>query len=185
MKVLKTALIVLLFAPLAFVNTSCGGDDTPPVVNDTTEEEEEEILNNKFTLGFDTYLIDTRDGNVDCYYTAGSDEITISVFGFSKAQSGTGIVDGRGEFEIILEGSDAGTYSQGNGDKVTLEVSTGEGARKTDYSYDDNSNIVVNIQEWGEVGDTIRGTFSGTLKANLNSRDVKDGSFEVVRLADR
>lgn len=50
--------------------------------------------------------------------------------------------------------------------------------------YWDFTNITFVITTYGGVGDTIEGTFSGTIFDGVSTMTVTNGKFEVVRIAD-
>ena len=183
MKKLQYFLLALMVAPLFMVSNGCGGDEavTPP---DTTDNTVKDTAGAGFKVGFDVYQLVLDQNQTDGHYRAADGKTIIFIVGRSK-KADQGVVDGKGEVELTFVGSAPGSYTQANMDDVTIELATGEHPTRTEYSYDANSKMVINITEYGPVGGQIKGTFSGTLKTGINSRDVRNGFFTVTRTADQ
>lgn len=184
MKSLKIALIAVLVSPIFVFTTGCKDDTVPLPPEDTTTVIVAQI-DNRFTAGFDKYELEIDANSTYAYFRKADGKTIIQVKGNSKAKGGTPIVSGNGEVEIQIATKDVGVFRQADMDDVTLEIATGEGVKREEFSYDDNSNIVVEITQYDSVGGFLIGTFSGTLKANLNSRDIKNGEFKVERIKDQ
>jgi len=184
MKLLRIALIALLLSPIFFFTTGCG-DDTVVVPDEDTTPIIVAEINNRFTAGFDQYDLEIDKNSTYGYFRKADGKTIIQVKGDSKAKAGTPIVTGNGEVEIILAGKDVGVYKQADNDDVILEVATGEGVKREEFSYDQNSNIIVEITQYDSIGGFIQGTFSGTLKAGINTRVIKGGEFKVERTDDQ
>jgi hypothetical protein len=55
----------------------------------------------------------------------------------------------------------------------------------TEYgAFVDGDTTTVTITKYGEVGDTIEGTFSSKVRDNGNTIEITDGQFRVKRVAD-
>ncbi|MCB0734356.1 MAG: hypothetical protein H6608_11325 [Flavobacteriales bacterium] len=182
MRKLKYMLFVMMIAPMIIIGTGCGGDEPTPTPTPTDTTAKDTVLAG-FKAGFDKYELVLDNNQSDGHYRAADGKTIIFIVGYSE-KAGGGVVDGKGEVEIVFPGKTTGSFSQSS-DDVTLEVATGTPPSRIEYSYDANSNIKVNITEYGEVGGKIKGTFSGTLKSGINSRDISGGYFEVVRSADQ
>lgn len=180
MRKLQYVLLAMMLAPLFIVSNGCGDEpvepkDSIPVVTDTAGA--------GMKVGFDKYALVLDDNQTDGHYRAADNKSIIYIVGFSKKADG-GVVDGKGEIELQFPGKAIGNFTQAV-DDIVIEVATGEPPTRTEYSYDANSNMVINITEYGAIGDKIKGTFSGKLKSGINSRDVRDGFFRVTRSADQ
>jgi hypothetical protein len=163
--------------------TGCSDDTVDPTPIDSTPVVDE--IFNRFTIGFDQYDL-VIDPNSTVAYQRKVDGLTIiNVVGSSKKVSGTPIVEGKGEIEIKIDAQGVGTWKQVDMDDLEIEVATGEGNRRKEYSFDDNSNMICNIIKYDSVGGYIQGTFSGILKDGVNSITVKKGEFKVERIADQ
>lgn len=184
MKLLKFLLIALLVSPMLFSVSSCKDDTVEPTPQDTTPVKEPDITN-RFTIGFDQYELVLDENSSYGYYRNADGLTVISIVGTSTAQSGTPIVSGRGEVEIKIATDKAGTFSQANGDDLEIEIATGEGVRRKEYSFDSNSNMKLTITQYDSVGGFLKGTFSAVLKDGINTRDVKKGEFKVERSKDQ
>ncbi len=183
MKKLQYVLFVMMLAPLFVVSNGCGGDEVviPP---DTTDTIPKDTAGAGFQVGFDKYLLVLDNNQTDAHYRAADGKTLIYIVGRSE-KGAQGVVEGKGEVELVLPGNVVGTWAQSNMDDITIELATGEPPTRTEYSYDANSNMKITITEYGEVGGKISGTFSGLLKTGINSRDVKDGFFSVTRTANQ
>ncbi|MCB9245911.1 MAG: hypothetical protein H6606_05725 [Flavobacteriales bacterium] len=184
MKILKIAFIALLVSPMLFTVSSCKDDTVEPTPKDTTPVIVNTITN-RFTIGFDQYDLVLDENSSYGYYRNADGLTVISIVGTSTAVSGTPIVSGRGEVEIKIATTKEGSFSQANGDDLEIEIATGEGIRRKEYSFDQNSNMKLNITKYDSVGGFIQGTFSAVLKDGINSRDVKKGEFKVERSKDQ
>jgi len=51
-------------------------------------------------------------------------------------------------------------------------------------AYIDGDTTIITITKYGDVGDTIEGTFSSKVRDNGNTIDITDGQFKVKRLAN-
>ncbi|MFT4522973.1 MAG: hypothetical protein ACI8ZN_001925 [Bacteroidia bacterium] len=185
MKIVKILVIALMLSPLFFVNTGCGDD---PVVTpkDTTPTQAEDTAFAGFKMGFDIYALVLDKNQTDAHYESGSNTTKIDVTGYSKAVSGTGIVEGKGIIELTFPGKAAASFDQTKGDIVEMEITTGTPPTLNGYSWDAQSKMKINITEYGDVGGKIKGTFSGVLKTNgIGSITVANGFFEVERSADQ
>ena len=185
MKLLKYSVLALVISPIFFMSSGC--DDNAPTTTTTTGGDTTPVLvlNNKFQIALDKYELDIDKNATYGYYRQADGLTFISIVGNSVPDSDRGIVSGRGEVEIRLKGGDVGKWKQADQDDVELEVAIGEGVRRKEYSFDDQSNIIVEITQYDSVGGVLKGKFSGTLKSGINTGVVKGGQFEVERAADQ
>jgi len=184
MKALRIIMIALLVSPALLFTTGCGDDTVTPTPVDTTEDNSPDIFN-RFTAGFEQYDLVIEPNSTYGVFNATTGLTTINVVGESTRVVGTPVVDGHAEMEIKVYTDDVGTYRQADQDDVEIEVATGEGIRREEFSWDDNSNMVVSITQYDSVGGIIKGTFSGVLKNGINSVTFKNGEFQVERIEDR
>lgn len=177
-------LILLLFVGAMFVQYGCG-DDTPPpppkkeepkdTIKDTITKDP---INLKFILGVKTFNVRTA-GTSKANYDAGQNQTIIFLEGSNDGDN-TPIF-----LELKIPGNAVGSTSFPN-----LTVQLGEGDPSTityrDYAGDPNApnKFTVTITKYGEVGDYIEGTFTGTLLRSLNPTPTKDGYFKVKRGVD-
>lgn len=176
-KVLFGALFVV---PAILATTSCG-DDPPPTTPDGNGDDDPIVTYNNLKVGFDQYNLQLDPNQTTAWYDAGSDETVIFIVGNDVSAQD----NGQAEVEIRFPGNTTGDFKQADSDQVLLEVSTGVSPTRVEYGMDNNSNVMISCSDYGEVGDTIWGTFSGLLKSGINSRQVDNGEFAVVRAADR
>lgn len=178
MKNLSFILLVLFAVGFAVSTTSCGGDDTggTPVPTDTTEVVTYE---NTIEVGFDLYELDVRANLTEGFFESATNNTVIFV-------SGNDGSEGDADFNITVPGKDLGTYTT-SGDGATFEAGTGAvgDVRRTEYNADATPMTIV-ITEYGDVGERIKGTFSGQVK-NTSSQtlDIKNGKFDVERTPDK
>jgi hypothetical protein len=182
MKRLRYIILAMMIAPMLIISNGCGDD--PVTLPDTTDTIPKDTAGAGFKVGFDIYELVINDDQTDGHYRAADNKTLINVVGQSEKADG-GVVEGKGEIELEFPGNIAGSWSQANMDEITIELATGVLPMRTEYSYDANSNMIITITEYGEVGEKIKGTFSGLLKSGINQRDVRNGFFSVTRSADQ
>ena len=51
-------------------------------------------------------------------------------------------------------------------------------------AYIDGDTTIITITKYGDVGDTIEGTFSSIVRDTGNTIEITDGQFNVKRVAD-
>ncbi|MBI1306115.1 MAG: hypothetical protein GC181_05825 [Bacteroidetes bacterium] len=184
MKYVKYLILAFVLAPLFFVNSGCNDKEVTPTKKDTTATIKD-TAHAGFTVSFDKYELVLDANQSDAHYRSGDDRTIVFVVGNSTKVSGTAIVDGKGEAEIQFPGNTTGSWSQSNKDDITIEAATGVAPKRSEYSYDNTSNMVVTCTAYPAVGGRIKGTFSGTLKSGINSYPIKNGWFEIERSADQ
>jgi len=184
MKALRIIMIALLVSPALLFTTGCGDDAPAPTPVDTTEDNSPEIFN-RFTAGFEQYDLVIDPNTSYGVFNATTGLTTINVVGESTRVVGTPVVDGHAEIEIKVYAGDVGTYRQDDQDDVEIEVATGEGVRREEFSWTDRSGMIVSISQYDSVGGIIKGTFSGVLQNGINSVTFKNGEFQVERIEDR
>lgn len=178
MKKFSFILIVAVAAMIGMSTTSCN-DDTPvqpkTTPTDTTTEEEVELAN-RVRVGLKDYSIVEEAARTNATYNAAKDETAIIVFGSDETH---GLID----FQITFSGKMNGTYSSSD-KSLEFGLGTGEGNKRQEHNAG-TTELTVTVTEFGEVGEKVKGTFSGEVK-NTNGQTVQitNGIFEVVRKAD-
>jgi hypothetical protein len=181
MKHLKVIALLLFISPAFMTFTGCTDDSVPPVV-DTTEDKIQIV--NSFDLGNDRYEVEINEGLTDAIYSKQSDQTTVTVTGVSKRVSGTNIQDGAVTIQLKFPGKIKADYEMERNHDITLEISIKENNRpEIAYGTSFDSALEFSIFEYGEVGEIVKGTFTGKLKSG-SSILVKNGLFEVTREKD-
>mgnify|MGYP001597766732 CR=1 FL=1 len=176
---------ILLMAVAAIIGTttaSCGGEDpvAPNMLPADTSENEVEAKN-KVRVGLKDYSIVEEAARTNSTYAPGKDETAIIVFGSDNTH---GDID----FQITFKGKSTGTYTSSEiGDKgMVFGLGTGtEGDVRRQEHDASSTTLTVIVTEYGEVGNRVKGTFSGQVK-NVNGQtvNISDGEFQVTRKAD-
>lgn len=178
-------LILLLFVGAMFVQYGCG-DDTPPPPPPKKEEPKDTIkdtttkdpINLKFILGVKTYNVITA-GTSKANYDAAENQTIIFIEG-ANDKDNTPIF-----LELKIPGKVVGSTSFPN---LTVSLGEGDPSSVTYRLYQGDPNapnkFTVTITKYGEVGDYIEGTFTGTLITNTNPTLTKNGYFKVKRGVD-
>ncbi len=185
MKNVKYLLIALMISPIFFINTGCGGDDDVVIVPvDTTPTQATDTPAFGFTVSFQNYqmVLDANQSTGSYRNDIGSTEINL--VGYSTKGNAGATITSPAAMELIFQGKQAGVLTEAS-PGFSFELSTGEGAKLTEYSSDLQNAMTVTIVEYGEVGEMINGSFSGKMKTGINSRDFTKGYFEIERDADR
>ncbi len=176
MKNISIVLLVIIAATFGFSNTGCKDTTTDPdPVDTTTTDTTSNSKLVKFTLGFDAYELDVDASGTYAVYNVAANTTYI----YAKGNDGK---LGNGDFEMEIDSNTTGTYTTASG-AAYLGLGTGEGVRREEFTSDDGGITIV-ISEYGAVGGKVKGTFSGKVRKGINSYDVKNGSFEVVRKPD-
>ncbi len=180
MKNVKYLLIAMMVAPMFFVGTGCGpdGDDTPIIVDTTPTVIDTPRCG--FTVSFDNYQLVLENDASGAYYDMATNKTTIEVVGYSTKGVGEATITSKAEVELSFNGKDTGMMDQ-NTVGFELRIATGEGTKLIESTSDVTNALTVNISEFGEVGELVKGTFTGKLKTGINSRDFSKGYFEVTR----
>lgn len=178
MKNLAFVLLVIAAATIGLNNTGCSEVVEPTTPTDTTDTTETGlVLDNRFTLGFDTYTIDEDENTTSGVYNIAADRTYIFAAGNDPK-------NGDADFNIEFPGDSVGTFTVKD-DGIVFECGTGtKGTVKREEFSADNTNLTVIVTEYGAVGEKIKGTFSGKVMKGINSLDIKNGSFEVERSPD-
>ncbi len=181
MKFIKILILGAFIMPALLLSSGCGDDtSTPPAKNDDNNNNTTDpIVYTSFKMGLYFYqLVLTTTGNTANYKTA-FDITRIIITGNDSKQ---------GKTEVLMEfpGNKPGIFKQADEDDVLLEITGNKGdkVKEVTYQTDPETNLIINVLEYGAVGDTIRGTFSGKLKVGINSYLVKEGKFAVQRKDD-
>ena len=184
MKNLKYLLLAFMISPMFLINVGCGGDDTPPVIQDTTPTVVTDTPACGFTVSFQNYQLVLDPNQSAASYRKDLNETLIALVGYStKGESGASITS-KAEMELTFPGKQAGILTEQT-TGFTLEIATGEGAKRVESSSDIANSMTVTISEYGEVGEMIKGIFTGELKSGINSRSFSKGYFNIKRDADR
>jgi hypothetical protein len=182
MKHFKIIALLLFISPAFITFTGCSDDSTPPVVEDTTDNTIK-ILNS-FDIGNDRYEIQTNTDLTDAIYTKTLDQTTVTITGVSIKKSGTNVKDGAVTVQLKFPGKTKAEFEMARMHDITLEISIKEENRpEIAYGTSFDSELVFDVFEYGEVGEVVKGTFSGKLKSG-SSIQVKNGLFEVIRAKD-
>jgi len=141
----------------------------------------EETFTNSVTVGLQGYEIVTEAARTNCSYSPSKDQSAIIVFG---TDADAGDID----FQITFDGKATGTYSsQGMGaENVIFALGTGtEGDVRRQEHEASTTNLTVVVTEYGEVGEKVKGTFSGQVKNTSGQTiNITKGVFEVTRKED-
>ncbi|MBO6517193.1 MAG: hypothetical protein JJ975_11645 [Bacteroidia bacterium] len=180
MKNLKYLLIAMMIAPMFFVGTGCGGDEVPPVKDTTPTVDPTDTASCGFTVSFDNYQLVLEQDVSGVYYDNVLDKTTIEITGFSTKNKHGATITSKAEISLEFNGKATGKYDQ-NSPGLDFKIATGEGVQLVESSSDPTNNLTINITEYGEKGELIKGTFSGKLKTGINSRDFTKGYFNIVR----
>lgn len=180
MKYIKALVLMAMIAPAFIAITGCGDDPEPPVQKpDTTNNNTDPIILTSFKMGLYSYELVVNQSKTTANYNNASDLTKIVITGDDASR-------GKTEVKIDFPGKTIGTFKQADGAKVLLEITTNKSdpIKEVTYQTDPETNLIIGITEYGAVGDTIRGTFSGKLKVGINSYQVQNGKFAVVRKGD-
>lgn len=178
MKNISFIIWVMCALGFAVCTSSCGGDESggTPTPTDTVEVK---TFENTIQVGFDLYELDVRENLTEGFYESMSDNTVIFV-------SGNDSEEGDCDFNITIPGKDLGSYTTST-DGATFEAGTGTvgDVRRIEYN-SDGTTMTIEITEYGDVGERIKGTFSGQVK-NTSSQtlDVRNGKFDVERTPDK
>lgn len=184
MKNLKYLLLAFMISPMFLINVGCGDDDTPPIIQDTTDTVVADTPAFGFTVSFQNYQLVLDANQSSASYRKDLDESLVTLVGYStKGESGATITS-KAELELTFPGKTAGIVTEQT-TGFTLEIATGEGAKRVESSSDIANSMTVTISEYGEVGEMIKGLFTGELKSGINSRAFTKGYFNIERDADR
>ena len=182
MKKFSLILLIAVAAIIGTTTTSCGGEDPVTPKNPTSTTDTTEIgveANNKVRVGLKDYSIVEEAARTNSTYMSGKDETAIIVFGSDNTH-------GDINFQITFKGKTTGTYTSSEvGDNgVVFGLGTGTGNRVQEHEAS-TTTLTVIVAEYGEVGEQIKGTFSGQVK-NVNGQtvNISNGEFEVTRKAD-
>ncbi len=184
MKNLKYLIIALMISPLFLVNTGCDGDEVPPVVDTTDNTEPTDTPACGFTVSFQNYQLVLDQNLSQGSWRKDINETLINIVGYSTKGNAGASITSKAELELSFVGKDPGVYTQ-NSPEFSLEIATGEGAKRIESSSDAAQNMAVTVSEYGEVGELIKVTFTGELKSGINSRSFTKGFLEIERDADR
>ncbi len=179
MKKLSIILLVIAATAIGLGNTGCGDTATPTPVdttnNDTTGTE---VIVNEFKIGFDTYRLNLEDAKTYGVYNKAAKRTYIYV-------SGNDASNGDADFILEFEGNAKGTFNNTSPGTALLDLGTGTvgNVRREEFT-SDGGTVTIMVTEYGAVGEKIKGTFSGTVMKGVNSVQIKNGQFQVTRVAD-
>ena len=184
MKNLKYFVVALMISPLFLVNVGCDDDAPPPPTTDTTVVEETDTPACGFTVSFKNYQL-VLDANLSQgSYRKDVNQTLINIVGYSTDGNAGATITSKAELELVFQGKSIGVKTQNDPD-FSLEIATGEGAKRIESSSDIANSMAVTVTEYGEVGELIKATFTGELKSGINSRSFTKGYLEIKRNADR
>ena len=184
MKKISLILIVLSTVYIGSISTGCSdkpvATPTPIDTTNTGDTSGNAVIDNQINIGIKLYKLVTSKEGATGAYSVSTSKTTIAVDGIDSK-------NGPANFDIKFTGTNKGTFTMAGGN---LEFACGRGELNTVYREEfgaTGSIFTVDITEYGPVGDTIKGTFSGTVK-NLKtgqSVDVTLGVFSVTRGVDQ
>ncbi|MFT5725676.1 MAG: hypothetical protein ACI9JN_002803, partial [Bacteroidia bacterium] len=174
MKNVKYFVIALMVSPLFLANIGCDDDDLPPVVvpEDTVAATDTPACG--FIVSFKNYQLVLDPNLSQASYRKDIDQTLINIVGYSTDGNAGATITSKVELELVFKGKDIGVYTQNSTD-FTLEVATGEGAKRIESSSDPANVMAVTVTEYGEVGELIKATFTGELKSGINTRSFTKG----------
>ncbi|MDB4160942.1 hypothetical protein N9772_01070 [Bacteroidia bacterium] len=182
MKKFSVILLMAVAAIIGTTTTSCGGEDpVAPKVSTTDTTETAVEANNKVRVGLKDYSIVEEAARTNSTYISGEDKTAIIVFGSDNTH---GDID----FQITFKGKSTGTYTSSevgdNGLVFGLGTGTEGDVRRQEHEAS-TTTLTVIVTEYGEVGEQVKGTFSGQVK-NVNGQtvNISNGEFEVTRKED-
>ncbi len=178
MKKIATILLALVSLTAMFGNTGCGSDPiTKPSILDTagTDTIVPRTIFNQMKVGLKLYDLAISDEASFAVYNVGTNTTFIYV-------SGNDITNGEADFNIKFPGNMTDTFTTHNEGGLVFECGTGTigDIRRQEYSAD-NSALTAIVNEYGAVGERIKGTFSGVVKIGTNSVNLTGGKFDVLR----
>jgi|TARA_B110000503_G_scaffold142431_1_gene239207 hypothetical protein len=184
MKKISLILIVLSTVYIGSISTGCSdkpvATPTPIDTTNTGDTSGNAVIDNQINIGIKLYKLVTSKEGATGAYSVSTSKTTIAVDGIDSK-------NGPANFDIKFTGTNKGTFTMAGGN---LEFACGRGELNTVYREEfgaTGSIFTVDITEYGPVGGTIKGTFSGTVK-NLKtgqSVDVTLGVFSVTRGVDQ
>lgn len=182
MKNLQNFTLVALFIGF-FVIWGCGDKEPTPTTNnnttDTTDNDTTETATVFLNVGFTKYDIVTDKSFSEANYISGNNITSVYFIG-NSLKSNTPI-----QIQLEWPGKTTGTFLQADGKvDMTVDVENSSSPRYKQYDQDTDSKSEITITEYGAVGEMIKGTFKGRLKANLSGEEIS-GSFSVVRGQDQ
>jgi hypothetical protein len=182
MKNLQNFTLIALFVGF-FVIWGCDDKEPTPTTTtnttDTTDNDTTETPTVVLNVGFDKYNVVTDKSFSEANYVSGND-ITRVYFIGNSVKTNTPI-----QIQLEWAGKTTGTFTQTADDvDITVDVENSSSPKYKQYDQDTDSNSEITITEYGAVGEMIKGTFKGRLKANLSGEEIS-GTFEIVRGADQ
>ena len=183
MKKLSLIILVLLAGTFALTtNTGCSGTGTEPLPQDTTDDDPDPTEKiNGFKIGIDpTYELDVVDALTYAVYNKAANKTYVFVSGNdgTKPQN-----EQDADFGLEFNTNMTGSYTKNEGARI--DVGTGSGIKRIEYT-SDGAAITINVSEYGAVGERVKGTFSGTVKAanQVGTVNISGGFFDVKRIED-
>ena len=173
--------ILLVIGTVAFMGSGTGcTTETPPDTTDTTDTTDStgggNNLENSFRLGLDDYDLTTVANLTSATYNKAANKTYIFITG-NDAKNG--------DATVIMEfnGKTTGSFVANAADTAKFEMETGSGVTK-EYFDANGAGVTMVVTDYGDVGGTIKGTFSGNVKKGINTLAVSKGKFEVERSPD-
>lgn len=179
----KVTIVVLMVLAASFAlttNTGCSGNSTPLPQDTTGNDSTEEGAKNGFKIGFDEYDLDISEVLTYGVYNSAANKTYITVAGNDPNQATN---EQNAEFTLEVDSNIIGTF--GKSDGARIDVGTGSGVKRLEYT-SDGASITIVITQFDAPGGRIKGTFSGSVKeANaVATTPITNGVFDVLRKPD-
>ena len=180
MKNIKYLLVALMVTPMFIIGTGCGGDEVVPEPQDTTPVVQLDSPTAGFTASFDNYQLVVDQSKSSANYQDAAKRTSIVIVGEShKGHAGSNISD-KAEIEITFDGDKTGVFTEST-PGFLCSIKTGEGAKETEFQTAGGSSFILEVTKYGGPGEMIEGTFSGTMKAGISSKQFTKGYFKMQR----
>ncbi len=180
MKNIKYLLIALMISPIFVVGTGCGGEVVDPEPKDTTPVVQLDSPTAGFTASFDNYQLVVDQSKSVANYQDASKRTSIVIVGESHDGHGGSNISDKAEIEVVFDGDKAAVFTEAT-PGFLCSIKTGEGAKETEFQTSGGSSFILEITKYGAPGEMIEGTFSGTLKAGISSKQFSKGYFKIKR----
>lgn len=182
MKKITTLVLLVLAGTFAITtHTSCGSS-TPPIPQDSTDNNDSNAAGavNGFKIGFDEYELDINASLTYGVYNKAANKTYIYVSGNDASQAEN---EQNAEFALEVDSNIVGSF--GKNDGARIDVGTGSGVKRLEYT-SDGASITIVITEYGAPGGRIKGTFSGSVKESnaVSTTPITNGFFDVLRKDD-
>lgn len=162
------------------IGTGCGPEPTPTPVDTTDNKVELDSPTAGFTASFDNYQLVVDQSKSLANYQDAAKRTSIVIVGEShKGHAGSNISD-KAEIEIVFDGDKKGVFTEAS-PGFLCSIKTGEGAKETEFQTSGGSSFILEVTDYGAPGEMIEGTFSGTLKAGISSKQFSKGYFKIKR----